>query len=102
MNSYIINFATYTFAMIGFIALILYVYKKSVYNTLNVKNKNYLNVENILRLSPAKTIYIIKAGTERFLIAGDNSTTTMLAKLDKDNLPEDTITSGENEKVNNS
>ena len=102
MNSYIINFATYTFAMIGFIALILYVYKKSVYNTLNVKNKNYLNVENILKLSPAKTIYIVKAGTERFLIAGDSSTTTMLAKLDKDNLPEDINLSGVKEEVKNS
>ncbi len=97
MNTYIINFATYTFAMIGFIALILYIYKKSVYNTLNIKNKNYLNVENLLRLSPTKTVYIVKAGKERFLIAGDNSTTTMLAKLDKDNLPEEINTSDGND-----
>ena len=97
MNTYIINFATYTFAMIGFIALILYIYKKSVYNTLNIKNKNYLNVENLLRLSPTKTVYIVKAGKERFLIAGDNSTTTMLAKLDKDNLPEEINTSAGND-----
>ena len=30
MNSYIVNFATYVFAMIGFIVLILFVYKKAM------------------------------------------------------------------------
>ena len=86
MNSYIVNFATYTLAMVGFIVLILFVYKKAMYTPINAKNREYLNVENVLKLSPTKTVYIIKAGTERFLVAGDNTTTTMLAKLDKDNI----------------
>ena len=86
MNSYIINFATYTLAMVGFIVLILFVYKKAMYTPINAKNREYLNVENILKLSPTKTVYIIKAGTERFLVAGDSTNTTMLAKLDADNI----------------
>lgn len=86
MNSYIINFATYTLAMVGFIVLILFVYKKAMYTPINAKNREYLNVENVLKLSPTKTVYIIKAGTERFLVAGDSTNTTMLAKLDADNI----------------
>ncbi|MBQ4078630.1 flagellar biosynthetic protein FliO [bacterium] len=86
MNSYIVNFATYTLAMVGFIVLILFVYKKAMYTPINAKNREYLNVENVLKLSPTKTVYIIKAGTERFLVAGDSTNTTMLAKLDADNI----------------
>ncbi len=86
MNSYIVNFATYTLAMVGFIVLILFVYKKAMYTPINAKNREYLNVENVLKLSPTKTVYIIKAGTERFLVAGDSTSTTMLAKLDADNI----------------
>ena len=86
MNSYIVNFATYTLAMVGFIVLMLFVYKKAMYTPANAKNREYLNVENVLKLSPTKTVYIIKAGTERFLVAGDTTTTTMLAKLDEKNI----------------
>ncbi len=86
MNSYIVNFATYVFAMIGFIVLILYVYKKAMSTPVDAKNREYLNIENMLRISPTKTIYIIKAGSERFLIAGDNTNTTLLAKLDENNI----------------
>ncbi len=96
MNSYIVNFATYTLAMIGFIVLLLFVYKKAMYTPTNIKNREYLNVENVLKISPTKTIYIIKAGCERFLIAGDNTTTTMLAKLDENNKFEAFSTEEEN------
>ena len=86
MNSYIVNFATYVFAMIGFIVLILFVYKKAMSTPMDAKNREFLNVENVLRLSPTKTVYIIKAGYERFLVAGDNTNTTLLAKLDENNI----------------
>ena len=85
MNGYIINFATYTFAMIGFIVIVLYVYKKSVCMPNNLNNQ-YLKVENMIKLSPAKSVYIIKAGYERFLVAGDSSSTTLLAKLEAENI----------------
>ena len=86
MNS-ITHFVTYVFAMVGFILVALYVYKMAVNNPYNIQNKDYMKVENMMRLSPAKAIYIIKVGTERFLIAADASTTTMLAKLDENNNP---------------
>ena len=82
MNGYLINFATYTLAMIGFLALAIFVYKKTAYSTSNTQNKNFLQVENSLRLSATKTVYVIKAGKEKFLIAGDAANTTMLAKLE--------------------
>ncbi len=83
MNDYLIHFAIYSFAMIGFIVIALFVYKKSVYVSGINKDKNFLSVENTLKLSPAKTLYVIKAGSEKFLIAGDAGSTTMLSKLEK-------------------
>ena len=88
MNSYIVNFATYSFAMAGFIITLLFIYKNAISPSSNQKNREFLKVENMLKLSPVKTIYVIKAGNEKFLIAGDTSNTTMLAKLDKDNVQE--------------
>lgn len=85
MNSYLINFAAYSFAMIGFILTLVFIYKKSVNSSNPISNKQFLQIENSLRISPVKTIYVIKAGCERFLIAGDTATTTMLAKLDDNN-----------------
>ncbi len=83
MNSYLTHFILYTFAMIGFIGLALFVYKKSVCSSPTSKDKSFLSVENSLKLSATKTVYVIKAGNEKFLIAGDAANTTMLAKLDK-------------------
>ena len=62
MNGYLVNFAVYTLAMVGFLALAIYVYKKTVYSTANTPNKDFLKVENTLRLSATKTVYVIKAG----------------------------------------
>lgn len=86
MNSYLIHFATYTFAMIGFIVVVLFIYKKSMYSPNQGRKRNYLAVENSLKLAPTKTVYVIKAGSERFLVAGDAGSTTMLAKLDENNI----------------
>ena len=81
MNGYLIHFTAYTFAMIGFLVVVVFIYKKTMYSQSVVKNKNLLSVENALRLSATKTIYVVKAGNEKFLIAGDSANTTMLAKL---------------------
>lgn len=86
MNSYLANFIVYTLAMIGFIVLVLFIYKKSMYTPLQKNNKDSLSVETSLKLSPTKTIYILKVGAERFLIAGDSANTTMLSKLDNINI----------------
>ena len=84
MSGYIMNFAIYLMAMLGFIVLAVFVYKKSL-NFNSIKgSKEFLSVENALRLSASKTIYVIKAGEEKFLIASDAATTTMLSKLNID------------------
>lgn len=95
MNSYLAHFAVYTFAMIGFIVMVLFVYKKTMYSQACNINKNYLKVENSLKLSPTKTVYVLKAGNERFLVAGDSANTTMLAKLDENNIEIPDTLSGE-------
>ncbi len=83
MNAYLIHFAVYTFAMIGFMVIVFFIYKKSMYINADNKDKNFLRVENTLKLAPAKTLYVIKAGGEKFLIAGDANSTAMLSKLEK-------------------
>lgn len=45
-----------------------------------------LSIEDGLGLSSRKTLYIIKAGNERFLIAADLERTTLISKLDSNNL----------------
>ena len=91
MNTYIVNFAVYSFAMVGFLLTMLFVYKKSIYPSIQSNNKNFLKVENTLKLSPVKTIYVIEAGSEKFLIAGDTANTTMLAKLENNCVDEEII-----------
>ncbi len=81
MNSYLIHFAAYIFAMIGFIGVMLFIYKKSMFSASNNSNKDFLRIENSIKLSPVKTIYVLRAGNEKFLIAADNTSTTFLAKL---------------------
>ncbi len=85
MNGYILNFIVYLMAMLGFITLAVFVYKKSLNFNTEQTDKNFLKVENSLRLNASKTIYVIKAGNEKFLIAADAANTTMLSKLNSNN-----------------
>ena len=82
MGTYLINFLVYSMAMVGLLFVCLMVYKKTMVNNKCSKNKNELDIENALNLSPRKTIYIVKAGNEKFLIASDAERTTFIAKLD--------------------
>lgn len=80
---YISNFIVYTFAMVGIILLALFVFKF----TTGVKVKNNgstkgLKVTETLSLTPRKTLYVIEAEGERFLIAGDTDRTTLISRLD--------------------
>ena len=79
---YITHFLVYLFAMLSVIGLALFVYKKfSIGNYANKRN-NSLCVEDVLNLSPRKTLYIINANGEKFLIAGDMERTTLISKLE--------------------
>lgn len=96
MNEYIMHFVIYTLAMTGFIAAVLFIYKKSMIMKTSADKRDFLKVENFLRLSPSKTLYVIKAGREKFLIACDTSSTTMLSKLEAENNNESEKDFGEN------
>ena len=82
MTHYLFKFIFYTSGIIG-ILLIGYVVAKNFVSggfMLNKKDNN-LEIEEALSLSPRKTLYIIKAFDEKFLVASDASSTTLLAKL---------------------
>ena len=81
MGHYVVNFAIYTMAMIGLICFALFVYKKFAINAITTKRKGILKVEDVLGLSPRKTLYIVRAGNEKFLIAADLERTTLISKL---------------------
>lgn len=86
MTGYLINFAVYTMAMIGAILLCFVIYKKTVLDTKFSKTQaNNLEIENALNISQRKTLYVVKAGEEKFLIASDPDCTTLLARLNEKN-----------------
>ena len=70
-------------AMVGLLFLCLMIYKKTMIDNRFTKNDNDLKIENALNLSQRKTLYVIKAGNEKFLIAADVDRTSFLAKLNQ-------------------
>ena len=81
MGHYIISFTVYTLAMSGLIALALFVYKKVTTGISSGKNSKILSIEESLMINPRKTLMIVKAGDEKFLIASDVDKTSLIAKL---------------------
>ena len=82
MGGYLANFAIYTMAMIGLIFFALMVYKKfSGFGDIKPSKSRMLGVEETISIAPRKTLYIVRAGSERFLIAGDVDKTTLISKL---------------------
>lgn len=78
---YLSHFIVYTLAMLSVIGIALFVYKKFSMVNFSKKRSNLLQVEDILSLSPRKTLYVINANGEKFLIAGDLDRTTLISKL---------------------
>ena len=81
MGHYLISFVTYTFAMAGLLILALIIYKKATATMQKGTMNNFLAIEHKLDLSARKSICVVRAGYERFLIASDIDRTTLLAKL---------------------
>ncbi len=78
---YLTNFIVYTLAMVGVVMLALFVFKAST--TSGVKSgSKFLKVHDTLSLGPRKTLYIVSAGEEKFLIAGDVDKTSLISKLE--------------------
>ena len=82
MGGYLVNFAVYTMAMIGLIFFALMLYKKFALGGDFGKKSDFLSIEESLSVSPRKNLYVVRAGRERFLIAGDVDKTTLISKLD--------------------
>lgn len=80
MTGYLINFSIYTLAMIGIIFVALFVFKTFSGKCLN-KKSSALNIEETMTLSPRKTLYVINANGERFLISSDTDRTSLISKL---------------------
>ena len=83
MSAYLVHFLVYALAMVGMIGLCMFVFKKTMVNRQFSPKDNGLSVENALNLSQRKTLYVVKAGDERFLIAADAERTSFLAKLNE-------------------
>ena len=83
---YLSNFIVYMLAMVGVIMIALFVFKKTTScNIRKTSGGRGLRVVETLPLSTRKTLYVIEAGKERFLIAGDIDRTTLISKLCSDN-----------------
>jgi len=88
MTGYIASFTVYTCAMIGLIFIAYVVAKKSMLidGFSAKKNNKFLSVETSLSLAPRKTLYVVKAGDEKFLISSDVERTSFLTKLAAENM----------------
>ncbi len=87
MLTYITAFIFYTLAMVGILLVGFVIYKKTITPN-KLDTKGTIKVLDSCMIAPKKTLLIVKAGSEKFLIASDAERTTFLAKLasDSDNL----------------
>lgn len=81
MGGYIANFTVYTLAMAGLICFAVFVYKKVMDGSFRGDGSKYLSVEESMSLTPRKTLHVVRAGNEKFLIASDVDRTTLISKL---------------------
>ena len=78
---YITNFIVYTLAMVGVIVVALLVFKNAT-NIGGGKNSKYLKIIDSISLGQRKNLFIISAGKEQFLIAGDVNNTCLISKIE--------------------
>lgn len=85
MTQYLIKFIFYTGGVIGFLLIAYVIAKNCLTGSMGFKKKTgNLDIEETLAISPKKTLHIVKAFNEKFLIASDSTSTTLLAKLNSD------------------
>lgn len=87
---YLTNFIVYTMAMVGVMVLALLVFKNATSGG-NKSGGKFLKVIDTMSLGARKTLYIVSAGEEKFLIAGDVDKTTLISKLNPASELEDRI-----------
>ena len=84
MGHYAVSFVVYLMAMLGFIFMALFIYKKFSISGISNKRNSLIKIEDAMNLNARKTLYVIKTGDERFLIVSDVDRTTLISKLDND------------------
>ncbi len=84
MGSYLIHFTVYALAMSGLIFFALFVYKKVMSGNFQSKSPRMLEIEETMNVNPRKSLMIVRAGNEHFLIASDMDRTNLISKLDID------------------
>ena len=90
MTGYIWSFMIYTLGAIGVLFMGYVMAKRFIDGTFgaNLDAKNFLKLEQGLRLEQKKCIYVIKAGEQRFLIASTPEKVSFLSELKEGNVPE--------------
>lgn len=83
MGGFIANITVYTMAMIGLIFFALMMYKKFFNGNAYGNKSGFLGVEESINIAPRKSLYVVRAGNEKFLVASDAERTTLISKLDE-------------------
>ena len=86
MTTHIIAFIFYSLAMLGVMFVAFAVYKNVVLGQNSHISK--LKIEDMLRLNQRKSLYVINYEGEKFLIASDIDSTTLISKLNSKEIPE--------------
>ncbi len=82
MGSYLANFTVYAMAMTGLIFFAVFIYKKVMNGGFRSNKSNFLNIEETMSINPRKSLLVVRAGEEKFLIASDVDKTTLISKLE--------------------
>lgn len=78
---YLTNFIVYMLAMVGVLVVAMLVFKHTAGGCAKSSSGKCLKVLDTLSIGPRKTLYIVSAGNEKFLIAGDTERTSLISKL---------------------
>lgn len=87
MTQFIMGFTVYTLGIIGLL-VIGYVLAKYLINNagrMPHKQRSFLKIEQAIGLEPRKSIYVLSAGKQKFLVATTPENVCLLSELDKDN-----------------
>ena len=87
---YLTNFIVYTMAMVGLMCIAIFVFKNATANGKGSGSK-FMKVIDSMSIGPRKSLYIVSAGEEKFLIASDVDKTTLISKLNPQHSYEEKI-----------
>lgn len=88
MTGYLTGFLVYMLAMLGVIFIAFVVVKKSMSLNSGKQKQSFLKVESSLSLEPRKNLYVVRAGSERFLISTGVEGCQFMTKIGEGNVPE--------------